>query len=63
MKDIVKETVKLIIDEENLFEMANLVGKHTGLGSVIIWSEQYGSKRNVEHNTPRLKSHLITPLL
>lgn len=49
------ETKRLIENiNENLFEMANLSPKRTGL-SVVIWSEQGGDKRNKPDNYPRVK--------
>ena len=39
---------------EYIFGMANLYPKHTGL-PVIIWVDNVGSARNVQHNVPRVK--------
>lgn len=43
-----------IINEETLFEMANLSPKRTGL-KVTIWSDNDGKIRNLPHNIPRVK--------
>ena len=48
--------MKLLIhnDKEDLFCMANLVPKRTGL-SAYIFSEHSGVQRNIPHNVPRVK--------
>lgn len=55
MKDIVDETIKSILDEEELLtEMSNLVKRKTGL-PVIIWVDDIGNNRNNKHFEPRIK--------
>lgn len=44
----------LVYTKENVFGMANLVPKKTGL-TVNIWSEHSGVLRKVNHNVPRVK--------
>ena len=48
--------MKLLVhtESEDLFCMANLVPKRTGL-SAYIFSEHSGVQRNVQHNVPRVK--------
>lgn len=43
-----------IVNEDSLFEMANLSPKRTGL-KVTIWSDNDGISRNLKHNYPRVK--------
>lgn len=45
---------KLIHSAEDIFGMANLNPRKSGL-SVIIWSDHSGVSRKVEHNSPRIK--------
>ena len=45
---------RVIRGSEDVFGMANLYPKHTGL-PVIIWVDNVGSARNVQHNVPRVK--------
>lgn len=61
MKDIIEETIRLIVDEEELeyeldklCEMANITKKHTQL-SLDIWSEHKGVERNKKDKLPRVK--------
>ena len=49
MKRYIKTSFK-----DDIFAMANLYPKRTGL-PVIIWVDNLGSARNVEHNLPRVK--------
>ena len=41
--------------EQELYEMANLTARRTGLQSVTIWSEQRGESRNKSDSLPRVK--------
>ena len=45
---------KLIHSAEDIFGMANLNPRKSGL-SVIIWSDHSGVSRKVENNSPRIK--------
>lgn len=45
---------RVIKDLDDIFGMANLVPRRTGLGADI-WSEHKGIIRNVSHNIPRVK--------
>lgn len=48
-------SMKLSIQSEvDIFGMANLYPKHTGL-PVIIWVDNVGCGRNVQHDLPRVK--------
>lgn len=40
--------------EQDVFGMANLYPKRTGL-PVVLWVDNVGVNRNVEHNKPRIK--------
>ena len=44
--------------ENDIFAMANLYPKRTGL-PVIIWVDNLGQARNVEHNLPRVKAQNV----
>ena len=49
MKRYIKSTF-----DQDIFAMANLYPKRTGLPA-IIWVDNLGKARNVEHNLPRVK--------
>lgn len=51
-KEILNEDMEL--DEDLLFEMANIVKSKSGL-DVDIWSEHRGAERNTKHSLPRIK--------
>lgn len=52
IQDFITEAIQL--NEDMLFEMANIVKSKSGL-DVDIWSEHRGVERNVPHNLPRIK--------
>ena len=52
MKRVIRNSVEEPLT--SIFGMANLYPKHTGL-PVILWVDNMGSARNVQHNLPRLK--------
>lgn len=48
--------MKLLIDDYNIFGMANLNPQKSGLDNIVIWSDHGGIQRRVGHrNTPRVK--------
>ena len=50
--DLMKRYVKPV--QDSVFGMANLYPKRTGL-PVVLWVDNVGVNRNVEHNKPRIK--------
>lgn len=45
---------RLIRSNEDIFAIANLYPKRTGINNML-WVDNLGSARNIEHNVPRLK--------
>ena len=52
--DITNETIKRILVEQQLNEMAN-ISKDDYNTPVGLWIDEVGNRRNVKHNNPRLK--------
>lgn len=53
MKRVILSSLKRN-QEDDIFCMANLYPKHTGL-PVVLWVDNVGYARKVQHNIPRLK--------
>jgi hypothetical protein len=52
--NIIEEIIKNQKEEDCFFEMANIKSRETGL-PYDIWIDSMGSRRNIPHNTPRIK--------
>lgn len=48
------EILDKLMESENFFEMANIKGRESGL-HYDVWLDSLGSRRNIPHNTPRIK--------
>lgn len=53
-KDLINETIRLIVENEILIEMANIDSRSSGL-QVDIWSDHNGKNRNKRDKKPRVK--------